>query len=206
MFREFIKFARKDNTKMAPSHTHAHIKWYDITDSTNRELRRHIDTFDNLSFVAAESQVAGRGQGDHVWCSEPGANLTFSMLLRFGPEELRARDEQLINALVTPVMLDFLASEGVEAWVKAPNDIWVKDKKIAGILVENILDGPYVRESIVGIGFNLNQTEWPAELPNPVSLTQLTGRTYSPEQVLRTLAGMFEERCTDRIVCPVQPR
>ena len=206
MFWEFIKFARKDNTKMAPFLTHARIKWYDITDSTNKELRRHIDALDNLSFVAAKSQVAGRGQGDHVWCSEAGANLTFSMLLRFAPGELKARDEQLINALVTPVMLDFLASEGVEAWVKAPNDIWVKDKKIAGILVENILEGPYVRESIIGIGFNLNQTEWPSDLPNPVSLTQLTGRTYSPEKVLQILAGMFEERCTDRKSCPVQPR
>lgn len=191
---------------MAPFHAHAHIIWFESLDSTNRELRRRIDACDNLSIVAARTQTAGRGQGSHKWSSRPGENLTFSLLLRFGKGLLHARDEQIINDWITPVITDFLAGEGVEAWVKKPNDIWVNDKKIAGILIENILDGEYVSESIVGIGFNLNQTDWSEDLPNPVSLSQLTGKEYSPEAVLECLASRFEELYTDRISCPDLPR
>ncbi len=191
---------------MAPFHAHAHIKWHETLDSTNRELRRHIESYDNLSIVAARTQTEGRGQGDHRWTSNAGENLTFSMLMRFGTGFIHARDEQVINDYVTPVLVSFLAREGVEAWVKKPNDIWVKDKKIAGILIENILDGEYVSCSIIGIGLNLNQTEWPEELPNPVSLTQLTGKGYSPEEVLEDLASCFEERYTDRISGQGRPR
>lgn len=146
------------------------------------------DTLDNMSVIATVCQTAGRGQGDHTWTSTPGMNLTFSMLLKFSPGQLLARDEQIINTVVTPAMVDFLASEGVEAWVKKPNDIWVKDKKIAGILIENVLDGKYVSDCVVGVGFNLNQTDWPTDLPNPVSLKQLTGRDYSPAEVLEDIS------------------
>jgi len=176
---------------MAPIHTHACIIWFDTLQSTNTELKSKRAELDNLSIVAAKCQTAGRGQGDHVWNSSPGENLTFSLLLKFPVGQLRARDEQIINSFVTPVLVDFLASEGVEAWVKAPNDIWVKDKKIAGILIENVLDGYYVADSVVGIGFNLNQTQWPEDLPNPISLKQLTGKDYSVKAVLEDLGERY---------------
>ena len=146
------------------------------------------DSFtDNMSLVAARKQTAGRGQGSHLWHSEDGANLTFSIVLVPGERGISVSDRQLINSFVCPVICDFLEQEGVSAWVKAPNDIWVGDRKICGILIENILHGGYLGETIVGIGLNLNQTVWPQDLPNPVSLRELTGNEYPPEACLERI-------------------
>ena len=176
---------------MAPSHTRAPIIWVENIDSTNDGLRRRLSEFDNLSILAAKSQSAGRGQGDHKWHSAPGANLTFSILLRF--DNLAASRLQVINDYITGVLLEFLALEGVQAWVKPPNDIWVGDRKISGILIENILDGKRVAQTIAGIGLNLNQTVWPADLPNPVSLRQLTGKEYPPGQTLERISDLCKK-------------
>ena len=155
------------------------IFWLDETDSTNDEVRRHISELDNLSVVAAVCQTAGRGQGDHTWTSEPGENLTFTLLLRCPPCPPVGSDEIiLLTQVVTRALCEYLAGKGVSARIKWPNDIWVGERKICGILIENILEGKSVRTSLVGIGFNLNQAAFPGDLPNPVSLTQLTGLRY----------------------------
>lgn len=167
--------------------------WMDIVDSTNSETRRRIGGLGNLSVVAASRQTSGRGQGDHVWLSESGLNLTFSILLRFPGDGLPVGRLQLINDFITSSILDFLGEESVPARVKLPNDIWVGDKKICGILIENILDGSFVRESIVGVGLNLNQTQWPESLPNPVSLKELTGKEYPPEAALERISDFCKK-------------
>lgn len=183
---------------MAPIDNVPSILWLDSVDSTNNAVRQRLASLDNLSIIAAKSQTAGRGQGDHVWFSTPGLNLTFSVRLKFAPGMLRAVDERIINSFVTPAMIEFLAEEGVEAHVKFPNDIWVADRKICGILVENILDGPFVSDSIVGIGLNLNEESFPSELPNPVSLRQLTGKEYPPERTLERIS-MICKKNWDRV-------
>ena len=161
------------------------IRWFGVLDSTNSELRRRLEGLDNLSVVAARRQTAGRGQGDHTWTSSPGRNLTFSILLRF--PSLPASDILVITCIITLAIRDLLLDEGVEARIKWPNDIWVGDRKICGILIENIMDGDSVARSIVGVGLNLNQTSWPEDIPNPVSLKLLTGKVYSSKRVLRRL-------------------
>lgn len=179
---------------MTPTHTRAKIMWCESTDSTNSELRRHLGKLDNLSIIAAKRQTAGRGQGDHTWSSEPGQNLTFSILLRFSDSApLHVKDLQEINVYITSVLLEFLQEEGVTAWVKLPNDIWVEDRKICGILIENQLDGKDVAAAIVGIGLDLNQCEWPDNLPNPVSLKQLTGKEYPLEQTLERISDLCKK-------------
>lgn len=167
------------------------IIWHKSLDSTNAEVRRQLSELDNLSIVAARTQTAGRGQGDHTWTSEPGLNLTFTLLRRFPKGAFDVRNLAAINTYVTSVLTHYLAAHGVQAWVKPPNDIWVGDRKICGILIENILDGSFVRESIIGIGLDLNQTVWPPELPNPVSLKELTGKDYSLEKELEALLALF---------------
>lgn len=164
------------------------VIWKNSVDSTNDEVRRLKSGLSNLSSVAARHQSAGRGQGDHSWLSEDGFNLTFSMLLRFEGAALPVSRLHLINDFITTSIIAILSEEKVNAWVKLPNDIWVADKKICGILIENVLDGSFVRESIVGIGLNLNQTDWPECLPNPVSLKELTGKEYPPEEVLERIS------------------
>ena len=173
---------------MEPSDACAHILWLETADSTNSELRRRIAGLDNLSIIAAREQTAGRGQGTHTWFSTPGRNLTFSILYRFGDAyALAASDAILITQVTTLAIRDYLLGYGVRARIKWPNDIWVEDRKICGILIENTLESGMVRESIVGIGLNLNETGWPPELPNPVSLRELTGREYAPDAELTAL-------------------
>ena len=171
------------------------IFWLESTDSTNYALRARLGELDNLSIVAAKGQTAGRGQGTHTWYATPGRNLTFSILYRFGEAcPLVAADAILITQVTTLALRDYLLAHGVEARIKWPNDIWVGDRKICGILIENSLEGAAIRESIVGIGLNLNETGWPAELPNPVSLTELTGRRYRLQPELKRLQNAICRR------------
>ena len=180
---------------MEPSNAGADILWLETVDSTNSELRKRISGLDNLSIVATRAQTAGRGQGTHTWFATPGKNLTFSILYRFeGACALAASDALLITQVTTLALRDYLLAHGVQARIKWPNDIWVDDRKICGILIENAVEGGRVRESIVGIGLNLNETDWPAELPNPVSLHELTGRSYDPAAELVALHKEIRRR------------
>lgn len=165
------------------------IKWFEELDSTNNEARRTLDGLDNFSVIATESQTAGRGQGLHTWYATPGRNLTFTVVFR--PVKLHARDAILITHITTVSLVSYLAAHGVEARIKWPNDIWVGGRKICGILIENVLDGPYVGASIIGIGLNINEEGWPDYLPNPVSLSELTGRKYDIHEELEAFYKIF---------------
>ena len=180
---------------MAPLQQPGNIKWYDSLESTNSTLREGASALDNLSVVAARSQSAGRGQGSHSWFSSPGKNLTCSILYRYGElGGLAVSENILITCVTTLGLLDYLRSRGVEARIKWPNDIWVGGRKICGILIENVLDSKEVRYSVVGVGLNLNETLWPADIPNPVSLTDLTGLAYEPERELPALLETIRRR------------
>ena len=167
------------------------IKWFEELDSTSSELLRHVGDYDNLSVVAAVSQTAGRGQRGNRWLSKPGDNLTFSLLLR--PEKLPVREVMALTCLATLAVRDALCNEGVPAVIKWPNDIYVGKKKICGMLVENGLDGTDIAWSVIGIGINLNQTEFPGELLNPISLKRLTGRSYELEPFLEKVCMGIEK-------------
>ena len=168
------------------------IKWLEEVDSTNNLLLRHIRDYDNLSVVAAVTQTAGRGQRGNRWVSAPGDNLTFSLLLR--PEGLPAREVMAVTGLATLAVRDALRDEGVPAVIKWPNDIYVGKRKICGMLVENGLDGADIAWSVIGIGINLNQTQFPGEVLNPVSLKRLTGRSYELEPFLEKVCREIEKR------------
>ncbi len=180
---------------MEPSDSRAHIIWLEEADSTNRVLRERLRELDNLSVVAAVAQTAGRGQGSHTWYASPGRNLTFSILYRYDADcRIAAADMILVTQLTTLALRDYLLGHRIEARIKWPNDIWVADRKICGILIENILAEGFLRESIVGIGLNLNESRWPEGLPNPVSLYELTGRRYSPKDELERLHKEIRRR------------
>ena len=173
------------------------IIWLDSAKSTNSELRMRLGELDNLSVIAAVEQTAGRGQGSHTWYSSPRTNLTFSILYRF-PEEgqglLKVADMLLVTQITTLGIRDYLLSKGITAGIKWPNDIWVGDRKICGILIENILDGDRIEASIVGIGLDVNEETWPEELPNPVSMKQLTGVHYELVSELEELCASISKR------------
>ena len=170
-------------------HAEAEIIWYEKLGSTNDEARRRLPDLANLSVVSTKSQSAGRGQGDHSWYSTPGTNLTFSFVLHYADFDapLPVSDALLITCLTTLGIREYLLSEGIEARIKWPNDIWVGDKKICGILIENILDEDKVAHSIIGVGLNVNEEGWPAELPNPVSMFELSGKKRDLNEALTRL-------------------
>lgn len=157
------------------------IHWLDSVDSTSTEITRHIDSLEDLYVVAAVNQTAGRGQRGNVWSVEPGANLTFSFLLKFSEgrhSPLKAAAQFSISEAVTLALAEYFESEGIEVRIKWPNDVYVKNKKIVGILIENGLNGNFLKTSIVGIGINCNQVDFPPQVANATSMTLLTKKHY----------------------------
>ena len=180
---------------MKPRSAFPSVEWLETIDSTNSEAKRRSGALDNLSVLAAVEQTAGRGRGSHSWISTPGENLTFTVVLHFGPggiAPLPASEAVRITHFCTLAVCDFLEGEGLKPRIKWPNDVWVEDRKICGILIENSFAEGLVTEAIVGIGLNLNQKEFDPALPNPVSLQQLTGRNYDPAA---TLDRLYNEIC-----------
>ena len=171
------------------------IIWHDEIDSTNSEARRHLTDLDNLSVIAACYQTAGRGQGDHTWTSVKGENLTFSVVLKYGPGQLHAKDSLLITQVTTLALRRLLLSKGIDADIKWPNDIYVmgRTKKICGILIENTMHGDDVTASIIGIGLDVNQTDFDPSLPNPVSMKQMTAKTYDTRVLLEEFQGQMAD-------------
>lgn len=163
------------------------IIWFDSLDSTNNEVKRRISDIDNLSVVAAVEQSAGRGQGDHIWLSERGKNLLFSMVLKLEEGQMEVKDAFGISGAVSGALVRFLADHGIEAWVKLPNDIYVRDRKICGTLIENTIRNKWLITSIIGIGLNVNQTEFDASLPNPTSMALETKKAYDVDVCLDEL-------------------
>ena len=173
------------------------IFWHDSIDSTNDEALRQIDALDNLSVIAAREQTAGRGQRGNRWSSAPGENLTFSIVLRFGPEGLAplpTREQFRLSCMTTLALRDFLADAGASVRIKWPNDIYAGDRKLCGMLIENGLAGDSLAYSVIGIGLNLNQRSFPVELVNPTSLARLTGQHYPLEASLLSFLDCFERR------------
>lgn len=146
----------------------------DTCPSTNSAIDRNAP---HGHALMALTQTAGRGQRGNHWEAEPGKNITLSLMLR--PEGIAANRQFEISEAVALGVADAVEELGVErVAVKWPNDIYVGDSKIAGILIENSLSGTAIARSIAGIGLNVNQTEFHSDAPNPVSLAQLTGRTF----------------------------
>lgn len=175
------------------------IQTLESTGSTNSYLAAHADDFAHGDIVMAVEQTAGRGQRGNSWEAEPGKNLTLSMMLRpKGIEAARQFDISRAVALGTAMMIQEIVKQ--EVLIKWPNDIYVGDRKIAGILIENTLTGRFIDRSIAGIGVNINQEEFRSDAPNPVSVIQLTGRSTP----LLPLAEALGEYILEMLAKPVE--
>ena len=182
---------------------HKHdIIWYETLDSTNSEAARRADSLDNLSVIAARCQTAGRGQKGNRWISDADLNLTFSIFLRFDTTaagsgkdfpQIKATDQFMISETATLAQCRLLEAYGIDARIKWPNDIYVGNRKISGMLVENTLEGKWLKTSIVGIGLNVNQVTFPADLPNPVSMRRCSGKKYDADALLVRFMDFFAE-------------
>ncbi len=156
------------------------------TDSTNRWLKENGE---GTMVVVADYQTAGKGCGTNSWESERGKNLTFSMLIH--PTDIPASQQFRITEVVSVALCEVLEQYIGDVSIKWPNDIYMGDKKICGVLIENRLQGNVIVDSIIGIGLNVNQTEFVSDAPNPVSLRQLLGREIDREALLHDFLETF---------------
>ena len=164
------------------------------TGSTNRFLSELLQQ-ENLpegTVVTADYQASGQGLGGTTWFSEPGKNLLMSVVFR--PEFLPVKKIYIISKAIALAIKEFLAEEGIQAKIKWPNDIYVGNNKICGVLIENSLRGSIVIQSVCGIGLNINQLLFPPAIANPVSMKMITGKTYSIEDCRVKLCRQLEKR------------
>ena len=160
----------------------------DETDSTNRWLCDQGG--EDGTVVWADFQTAGRGQGTNRWESERGQNLLFSILLH--PKDIPANGQFAISMQVSLAICEALGERIGNLSIKWPNDIYWRNAKIGGILIENRLQGSRIRDSIVGVGLNVNQRQFHSDAPNPVSLWQICEQETDRGQLLKDILSAFE--------------
>jgi BirA family biotin operon repressor/biotin-[acetyl-CoA-carboxylase] ligase len=135
--------------------------------------------------VLTNRQLSGRGQMGNKWLSREGQSLTFSMFKAF--EKLQIEQQFMISMVVSLAIVKALKSLNVpKVTIKWPNDILSANTKIGGILIENVLESSFVKYSIIGIGLNVNETDFP-NLPQASSMKLETGKTFQLEEVLDTI-------------------
>ncbi|MDO4496478.1 MAG: biotin--[acetyl-CoA-carboxylase] ligase [Bacteroidales bacterium] len=166
--------------------------------STNSWLLERLakkEVLADETVVWTSRQTAGRGQIGNSWEAEPDKNLSMSMLLR--PEFLPPREQFIISEITAMAVMSTVAYYLPEknVCIKWPNDIYVGDEKIAGILIENQLQGSLLSYSILGIGLNINQERWLSDAPNPTSIKLQSGKTNAVtdvlERLVQTLHGYY---------------
>jgi BirA family biotin operon repressor/biotin-[acetyl-CoA-carboxylase] ligase len=151
----------------------------------------------------AHYQNAGKGQRGKQWNAEPGQNIMMSCVLE--PNTLSIDNQFVLNAAVALGCFDFFNKYAIDnTSIKWPNDIYWGDRKAGGILIENVLNGENWRFSVVGIGLNINQTLFPKTLRNPVSLKQITGKTFNVIALAKELCGNLDSRWKQLLVTPFE--
>lgn len=169
------------------------IEIIDETGSTNSLLAASAPELEHGHVLMARRQTAGRGQRGNTWEAAPGLNVTMSLLVK--PGSLDVRHQFSLSEAVALGVVRALGRYAISATVKWPNDIYVDDRKICGILIENSIEGTLVGRSIAGIGLNVNQREFVSPAPNPVSMWQLLGTEHDVEQVARTVTDEIMKLC-----------
>lgn len=167
----------------------------DTVDSTNIHAMAlaHARLAGHGAAFFARNQTAGKGQRGRQWLSEPGENIILSVVLQ--PGSLSPADPFPLHAITALACYDLFNSyAGDETAIKWPNDIYWRDRKAGGILIESSLAGNRYQYVVAGMGMNINQASFPAEISHPVSLRQITGRKHSVEDLARQLCGKLETR------------
>ncbi len=171
--------------------------------------------------IFAHEQSAGKGQRGKVWTSQPGSNITLSVLVK--PQGIPLAQQFRLSACVAVAVQDlFMKYAGDNTKIKWPNDLYWQDRKAGGILIENVVRSgepkaqsqePIAKSpepeansqqpnwdwSIIGIGININQPHFPADLPNPVSLKQITGKDFDTVELAKELCGILDKKFNELI-------
>lgn len=157
-------------------------------DSTNSYLKENAikNNLESYTIVVADKQTSGRGQLGTVWESDLGKNLTFSMLVKFVDFEI-TRQFYLSMAVALGVLTALKNKWDTKYYIKWPNDILADKDKIAGILIENSISGNFIKNTVIGIGLNVNQISFSKEIENVTSLKKISGIDFDRDQLLLDL-------------------
>jgi len=172
----------------------AFIEHYEKVSSTNSValLKLRDEKPAEGTVITASFQDSGRGQLGNKWESEAGKNLLMSIILY--PVTVKAEDQFIISQAVSLAVFDLLKTETTDVRIKWPNDIYVKDDKIAGILIENSIMGNSISSCVAGLGLNVNQEKFFSDAPNPISLTTVTGKEHDLGAVISGLCLALNKR------------
>ncbi len=167
------------------------IKEVDSTNNFLKQLASNSKPVIEGTVIMAENQTAGRGQQQNGWHAEPGKNLTFSLLLK--PSFLPVSQQfDLVRAVSLGVFdaLHPLLGDGLK--IKWPNDIYYSNRKLGGMLIENMIQGGQFKNAVVGIGLNINQEKFPDYLPNATSVKQILQQDYDLKTLLSDICRHIE--------------
>jgi BirA family transcriptional regulator, biotin operon repressor / biotin---[acetyl-CoA-carboxylase] ligase len=168
----------------------------DEIDSTNSYAADLLNSGEvaERTIIRAHTQTAGKGQGENRWISQPGKNLTISIILY--PRFLPIESQFMLNKSVSLAVLDFLHTilpQG-SCKIKWPNDLYSGLSKLGGILFNNTISGSSFDTSIIGIGININQTRFDPSLHNPISIMNLISIETDIDHALKVLTGSLDHR------------
>ena len=159
-------------------------------DSTSDFLKQAYQDFNHLTFVRVDHQLKGRGQFDRTWQSESGKNLLFSMLLK----DIAITNMDELKQIILNTLIDTLLFFGINPQFKAPNDLYVSGKKICGILIENLASDHMYLYVVIGIGLNVNQTDFTGL--NATSMLLEKKQPFDVDEVYQTVLNQFFKRYT----------
>ena len=164
----------------------------DAIDSTNSYLKKLLnkESLDDLTVVVSKHQTQGRGRNGSVWSNKPSLNLAFSIYKRF--RNLETNKKFMLNVIASVSVYETLKKYNLcDLSIKWPNDIMTGNKKISGILIENNIRGNKIKYSVIGIGININQSEFKS-LPNATSVFIETGKINSVETIAQELQKILK--------------
>ena len=172
------------------------ILHFDEINSTNVFLYDKISENNDISdmVVVAAHQTAGRGMDKNRWESEAGKNLLFSIALNvnFLEAENQFKISQAVSVAIAETLSQFVDDKRL--FIKWPNDIYFGDKKLAGMLIQNTIEGRMMGVSIIGIGLNVNQIEFSKDIPNPISLKMISGQDFDLDNLLNLLVSSIKTK------------
>jgi BirA family transcriptional regulator, biotin operon repressor / biotin---[acetyl-CoA-carboxylase] ligase len=173
------------------------LKFIESIHSTNVTLMEqssfyleHWDKRFNFYGIYTDEQTQGKGLGSNRWYSHKDQNILISFI--FQPP-ITIQNQFYFNQYFSLAILTFLSHYVDNLSIKWPNDIYVGNKKIAGILIEHAIQGKKLRYSVAGVGININQTFFESEIPNPTSLKLITGAKYSISELIQQLMNSLDE-------------
>lgn len=161
------------------------------TISTNEDVKK-IDLQDgDIVIVSTDYQKAGRGQKGTIWESEKGKNLLFSIIFN-APSNIIATEQFILSQAMAISIKQALNDYEIDKIsVKWPNDIYYDDYKLCGTLIETLFEGNKLKKTIIGVGLNVNQEIFTSDAPNPISLQQISKKSYSTQEILKKIISYF---------------